>query len=242
MPNIVARPFLEVPSCMTSREIAELTEKAHNHVLRDIDSLLKNLSPEMAYGFKSDTYTSGDPPRSYRQYTLDRDATYCLVAGYDPNSRMRIIKRWQALEARQQPVLATPSPSQLAYIDLQSWLGAAELLGCPAHLGQQEAIKAVRDGTGVDFSTLLLASPAQNDIPDDEVYLEPTELSRRVGMSPRALNRALGTLGLQVKGPEGWQPTSLGKPISQRHAWYAGHKTGYNLKWRASAVAELLAA
>lgn len=241
MSNIVARPFLEVPSCMTSREIAELTEKRHSHVLRDIDSLLSSLSPELGLGFKSGTYTDATGKEN-RQYTLDRDATYCLVAGYDPNSRMRIIKRWQVLEARQPPALANPSPSQLAYIDLQSWLGAAELLGCPAHLGQQEAIKAVRAGTGVDFSTLLLASPAQNDIHDDEVYLEPTELSRRFGMSPRALNRTLGTLGLQVKGPEGWQPTPLGKPISQRHAWYAGHKTGYNLKWRASAVAELLAA
>ena len=86
---------------MTSREIAELTGKRHDHVLRDIDNLLKTLSPELGNGFKSSTYVSGDPPREYRQFELDRDSTYCLVAGYDANVRMKIIKRWQELEASQ---------------------------------------------------------------------------------------------------------------------------------------------
>ncbi|MBV5310891.1 Rha family transcriptional regulator [Chromatium okenii] len=86
---------------MTSREIAELTGKEHKNVLRDIDNLLTTLSSDLSFGFKSSTYTSGDPPRSYRQFELDRDSSLCLVAGYDANARMRIIKRWQELEAQQ---------------------------------------------------------------------------------------------------------------------------------------------
>lgn len=93
---------------MTSREIAELTGKRHDHVLRDIDNLVASLSPELGNGFKSDTYTAGEPARSYRQYLLDRDATYCLVAGYDATSRMRIIKRWQELE--NSPTLTQDAP------------------------------------------------------------------------------------------------------------------------------------
>lgn len=90
---------------ITSCEVAELTGKRHDHVLRDIDSILKEISPELGYGFKSSTYTDNNN-RSYRQVDLDRDSAYCLVAGYDANARMRIIKRWQELEAKiEQPTL-----------------------------------------------------------------------------------------------------------------------------------------
>ena len=82
---------------MSSVEIAELTDKRHDHVLRDIDNLLKTLSPELGLGYKLTTYkdTTG---RKNRMYQMDKDATICLVTGYDANARMRIIKRWQELE------------------------------------------------------------------------------------------------------------------------------------------------
>ena len=90
------------PVTMTSREIAELTGKSHAHVLRDIDNIVKSLNPDLVLGFKTSTYkdTTG---KENRQYELDRDSSYCVVAGYDPNSRMRIIKRWQELEAANVP-------------------------------------------------------------------------------------------------------------------------------------------
>jgi len=98
--NIVPAILTSDTVSMTSREIAELTGKRHDHVLRDIDTLVGTLPPDLGSGFKSGTYESGDPPRPYRQFILDRDSTYCLVAGYDAVARMRIIKRWQDLEAR----------------------------------------------------------------------------------------------------------------------------------------------
>lgn len=83
---------------MTSREIAELTGKRHADVLRDIDRLLETLDAELRFGYKSTTYKDLNG-RENRMFSMDRDSTYCLVAGYDVNSRMRIIKRWQELEA-----------------------------------------------------------------------------------------------------------------------------------------------
>lgn len=96
---------LSLPSSitMTSKEIAEITGKRHDHVLRDIDKLLKSLSPDLGAGF-SMTY-EGNPEHGYRLFNLDRDSSICLVAGYDANARMKIIKRWQALESGE----ATPA-------------------------------------------------------------------------------------------------------------------------------------
>jgi hypothetical protein len=90
---------------MTSREIAELTGKRHDNVLRDSDARLDALPSELRNGFKPSTDASGKPTRAYRQYDLDRDATVCRMAGYDAVARMKIIKRGQALESGE----ATPA-------------------------------------------------------------------------------------------------------------------------------------
>jgi phage regulator Rha-like protein len=91
---------------MTSKEIAELTGKEHKNVLRDIDALIENLKQnngsDLSLGISA-TY-DGDPKHGYRVYLLDRDSTYCLIAGYDAATRMRIIKRWQELEAKASPL------------------------------------------------------------------------------------------------------------------------------------------
>ena len=92
-----------VPLTMSSREIAELTGKDHRHVLRDLDVLRAQLG-DMFVG-AAQTWTHPQNSQRYPEYVLDKDTTICLVAGYDAVVRMRIIKRWQELEAQQAPKL-----------------------------------------------------------------------------------------------------------------------------------------
>ena len=112
-------------SSMTSREIAELTGKQHASVLRDIRVMLSQINggSQEDYGTKNilknqqntilvhgvsvSQYGINNAGRAAYEYVLDRDNTYCLVAGYDASSRMRIIKRWQELEARQPAIPRT---------------------------------------------------------------------------------------------------------------------------------------
>lgn len=54
------------------------------------------------------------------------------------------------------------------------------------------------------------------------------------------MNRTLKEFGLQVKVKVGWEPTPAGKTMCVRHAWKSGAKSGYNLKWNARAVAQVL--
>jgi len=135
---------------MTSREIAELTGKRHDNVLRDIDALLEALSSELRNGFTSSTYEAGRPPREYRQFVLDRDATYCLISGYDPNSRMRIIKRWQELETPKTPGEALVEMAQ-TFLRHERRLAALEAEHQALTVQQQETaakVKAIADGDG----------------------------------------------------------------------------------------------
>ena len=88
---------------MSSREIAELTGKQHKHVLTDIRNMLNSLNIESAVFTAQYKDSIG---RSLPMFNLPKDETICLIAGYNAQVRMRIIKRWQELEEKQTP--ATP--------------------------------------------------------------------------------------------------------------------------------------
>lgn len=78
---------------MSSREIAELTGKAHKNVLRDIDAIGSNLSQSS----KSVTY-KGYNNQTQREWLLTKRDTLLVVSGYSVELRARIIDRWQELE------------------------------------------------------------------------------------------------------------------------------------------------
>lgn len=62
---------------MSSREIAELTGKRHDNVLRDIDAISSNLSESS----KSVTY-KGYNNKTQREWLLSKRDTLLLVSGY----------------------------------------------------------------------------------------------------------------------------------------------------------------
>lgn len=84
---------------MSSREIAELTGKNHNHVMRDCRVMFQELGipEESKFGFLERINDLGLTVKN-KYYLLDKEESICLVAGYDANVRMKIIKRWQELE------------------------------------------------------------------------------------------------------------------------------------------------
>ena len=100
---------------MSSREIAELTDKQLSHVHRDfkvmaddlgfqIDGFSKFLmpSPKMDQGFHYEQDEQGRIKTIY----LNRELTLTLASGYSAKLRNAIIKRWQELENKQ---LALPT-------------------------------------------------------------------------------------------------------------------------------------
>lgn len=111
---------------MTSLEIAELTNKLHKNVLRDIEAMISslkdgsNLSHEEVQGltrhqdepgsdlssqYKSTSYKDGsgiDRP----MYELGKDLTLTLISGYNVKLRFAVVRRWRELEeASRQPQL-----------------------------------------------------------------------------------------------------------------------------------------
>ena len=81
---------------MSSREIADSTNKEHSHVIRDIRLMLSQIDdPNMddvdfKEIFDNRGYTS--------EIRLNKNLTFTLIAGYSSKVRYRIVKRWQELE------------------------------------------------------------------------------------------------------------------------------------------------
>lgn len=90
---------------MSSREIAELTGKRHDHVMRDIRNMIVELHGEEGLPKFGDTYRNEQNGQLYPEFRLPKDLTITLVSGYNVQMRYAITKRWMELEAQQAPKL-----------------------------------------------------------------------------------------------------------------------------------------
>ena len=81
---------------ITSREIAELTNKEHAHVLRDIRTLKEQLG-DMFEGYVQ-SWIHPQNKQTYEEFSLGKDTCITLLLGYDSVARMKVVKRWGELE------------------------------------------------------------------------------------------------------------------------------------------------
>jgi anti-repressor protein len=88
---------LKIPTAVTmsSREIAELTDKRHDNVRADIKKMLTELGENILkfQGIYLDSMN-----REQTEYHLDRDLTETLLLGYSAQLRLKVIRRLRELE------------------------------------------------------------------------------------------------------------------------------------------------
>ncbi|BCI68073.1 Rha family transcriptional regulator [Acetobacter aceti] len=106
--NILTAPI----ATMSSREIAELTEKRHDHVIRDIEKMLDDVKIDRPKFGGVYIDAKGEERKCYN---LPKNLTLNLIAGYRADLRLKIIDRWMELEAAP----ATPAiPSEIIITDM----------------------------------------------------------------------------------------------------------------------------
>lgn len=89
---------------MTSREIADLTGKRHDQVLRTARDLVDQGITQSV----ECQYQATDDGRSYPQHLLNKRDSLVLVARLSPEFTARVVDRWQDLEASVAPAPAIP--------------------------------------------------------------------------------------------------------------------------------------
>ena len=105
---------------MSSREIAELCDKRHDHVLRDIEKMLQDIGdPKFGASSFEAEYTTPQNKLA-KEYRLPKDLTITLITGYRADLRYRVVKRLEELEAAPRaPQIDVRNPNQLAQIAVQ---------------------------------------------------------------------------------------------------------------------------
>lgn len=97
----------DTPLTMSSREIADLTGKRHDHVIRDIRAMLDALEDAPDLG---DVREDKDARGYTAMFHLNRELTDTLLTGYSIPLRRKVIARWHELEAKvAQPAFQVPA-------------------------------------------------------------------------------------------------------------------------------------
>lgn len=232
---------------MSSVELANLTDKRHDNVLRDIEHLLKaleNQPSELRSGFKSTTYTANNGKKE-RCYVLDYEATMLLITGYSVAVRARVIHRWNALE--KQLAFSSNSQSNLVFNkyqnlerELDALLSIANKLDIPQSSAIVEVCKKLDKDYGSNLSTLLPYSSISEKGSAYSDMLDIAELSKIMNCKQRTMNNDLAKLGYQVKVDGEWLPTELGKPYCVKSPILYHGKLKNKLRWNKNFILSLV--
>ncbi len=186
-----------VARTMSSREIASLTGKRHDNVKRDVVAMLKDLKVD-PLTFE-DIYLDGRN-REQVQYLLDREHTDCLLTGYSPALRMKVIRRWRELEGQSQA-------RQAVMANGTKVIGEIAIMECftrllkPAASCQMQMLAKIAENNGLDpkfLPSYAVDAPADaaggSSLPTKAL----TALLKDNGirMSPASFNKALQQAGL----------------------------------------------
>lgn len=125
---------------MSSLEIAELTGKAHHHVMRDIREVLEAIGDRPSkFGYTIERPNpKGGRPIPSPCYRLPKDLVFTLVTGYSVQLRHKVVTRWMELEAAAYaaPAAALPAP----YAIPQSFAQALQLAADQAKLIEEQGV------------------------------------------------------------------------------------------------------
>lgn len=175
---------------MTSREIAELTGKSHGNVMRDIRAMMDALEQDSKLNpvCKSTTYV-GTNGQTYDQYELDKNTCLTLLLGYDAVARMRVVKRWQELEAGAQ----APTPTALSRMQILEIAMESEKARIEAEAQRDEAVRTkALIGSKREATAMATAAKAVREVKRLTEELGRNAKQATIIAVEKALGRKLG--------------------------------------------------
>jgi phage antirepressor YoqD-like protein len=211
--------FAQIPVLtMTSREIAERTDKNHADVMRDIRNMVDQLTKANLLSCAKSTTYIGKDGRQYPQYELDKDTCLNLLLGYDVVARMKVVKRWQELESQQTQPLNPANFSRLQLIEL-------------AMQAEQERIESEQKRVALEAKVEVMAPKAEalDRISAGEDNLTFTQAAKVLSVKRDSLTQWLHANGWVYRQNKSWVAYE-GQIRSGRLAYkegkYTDEKTG----------------
>lgn len=188
---------------MSHREIAKITGKKPEHIVRDIEAMLQSLEfhyPELddydckEFSIKRKVYNGRVV---IDEILLDQDLTMTLITGYSIPLRHKVAKRWRQLESGE--VLPQKSASYLPEyrraraikMEVEAMNLALSFMPKLSDIAKQTAMaRAVNDAAGME----LLPLPQV-----DEHYHSAGEVGEMLGVSAQKIGRVANANNLKTE-------------------------------------------
>lgn len=203
---------LSTTKTMTSREIAELTNKRHDHVVRDIRNMIEQIeaAPDLGWLCEQATYTDAQGKERV-QYILDYDATMTLVTGYSAELRLRIVKRWRELETGvAKPVQAVQTVPLLEEQERRVRM-SERMISIAERIGDDVLMLIAADNIKNAFGALALPDKSTST----GLFQIHEVLETELRMSDAEVRKVSATVGKKVKA---WYNTQGKLPVkTQRY-------------------------
>lgn len=231
-----------------SRQVAEHFGKRHDHVMRDINSLVKGLpkNGDTQRMFFKASYTNEQNMQTYPMYYMNRDGFSLLVMGFTGAKalewKLKFLEAFNAMEKAIKTPQITPNPHYRTRMIKTAVKDAADTaamiadtFGVKKPMAMTAAMQMVGKAYGVDMTPLKQFIPSESN----PSTLTPTMIAKELGIlnskgnpSPQRVNSLLKEIGLQESVGGHWHATEEGKKFSEAMPYTAssGH-SGYQLLW-----------
>jgi prophage antirepressor-like protein len=214
-------------------------------VAADVCRVLEIAKPENAYARLDDdekgTRTVGTPGGPQEMVAINEPGLYSLILTSRKPEAKRF-KRWVTHEVL--PTIrktgsfvahgatqALPAPTQdRVNAILMIGEAVAKMPGVKPGIAMAATLTVIQQNTGLAMEALRRALPAANE---PIASLNPTQLGQLVGISARAVNQRLQSLGLQFRNErDEWTLTESGQAYAEALPFSRNGHSGYQILWR----------
>lgn len=167
-------------STLSSLELAKVTGKPHNDLLKSIRKMEMAWEKTTGGNFALSEYTDGSGKKNI-MYSLNKEECLYVATKFNDEARAKVIMRWKALEESRDPLqLLKMAVHELEAKEQQILL-------------QEQSIKEA--APKVEYCNKVLQS--------ESTYVT-NQIAKELGMSARSLNKRLREFGVQYNQSGTW--------------------------------------
>ena len=246
----------KLPPTLDSREVAEMVDKRHANLIRDIENYISVISTNSdlsSLDFFIEANYKDKKGETRKRYDITKKG--CEMVANKLTGEKGIlftaeyVERFNEMEKAIKTPQVTPNPHYrtrmigTAIRDVGKTSEELEKVFGVAHgMALAVSMNLVGKAYGVDMAPCKALLPAAKEVS----YLNATDIAERIGMKYKtgkpnaaAANQLLAERGLQEKRGKDWHLTERGKAYGEAKPYERGGHSGYQIMWRDEVITAL---
>lgn len=221
-----------------SREVAEMVDKRHSDLCRDIERYISIISENAKLRsqdfFLESNYKVVGNNKTYKCYLLTKKG--CDMVANKMSGEKGVlftatyINKFYNMEKELEEKAKAQSVYKIGEAIRDIGDATKEIMAvfkCKEGMAQVTAIDMAEEMYSVNFTPLKRLVPAE----PNPSTLNPTQIGKRIGKSAKQVNQLLATKGYQVKDGDTWVLTDKGIEYGEAKPYKRHGHSGYQIVW-----------